>query len=224
MADIRGTGPLSYSVEAADGDLSAERPIILGSVTAIVATLPALVLGWVALGSIAVRVLVLLVVSVIGPALGLGVAFLTSPGRRRRRRNALVGVGGVGLFVAVVAYNLLAVVRPAVPELRAAIEDIRFPAGFVELSEEAKGDRLCKSQCPTVERFYRADGMEDPGRELLRALFRQGWDPANPSIPPDSNTAAVRGRILVDVYFTTGEPTVRIVVTGRSGGFGGIQG
>lgn len=217
MAETPRVGPLSYSVEASDGDVSAERPILLGGIVAIVLAVPATVLGWFALGVLSARTLVVLAASAAGPAIGMLVAYRSSTGRRRRRRNALIGTGAVGLFVIVVSYNLLGIVRPALPELRAAIDDVRVPPGFVLVSEAESGARLCDPKCPELARIYRADGVEDPAKEFLRAMFRQGWNPADQNLPPDSNTAAVRGRIHVDVFFTTGEPTIRVVVSGSAG-------
>ena len=214
-------GPLSYSLDAPDGDFSAERPIIVGTLVALLTTLPALALGWLVLGVVGARTLVVLLSAIAGPLLGVGIAYATSRGRRRRQRNAVVAVGAAGLFVALLSYNLLGIARPAIPELRAAIDDVRLPAGFTEVSESTNGARFCRPTCPTVTRVYLGpETMDDPGRELLRAMFRQGWEPADRNVPPDSNTAAVRGRVLVDVYSTTGESRVRVVVTNSAGRYG----
>jgi hypothetical protein len=210
--DTERIGPLSYSLDPPAGEFSAERPILVGTITAGAAAIPVCVVGWLAHSVIGNRSLVLWLGAAAIWAISLTVAWLLSPGRRRRRRNAMLGVSIAALVVSFGVYQVLDLSRPSIVQLRHSIADLDLP-GWELVSEEHSGNRRCDPECPQLERVYRPPSqVENPGLELVRALLAQGWAQKDPNVPPDSATAAVKGRVLADVYSSFEGRDVRVVL------------
>lgn len=206
-------GPLSYSLEEPTGEFSAERPIIVGSVVTVVSALPVVAVGWLAHEWVGNRKLLLWLAVAAVFACGLGVAWVLSSGPTRRRRNALAGVALAASIVSFGVHTVLDLSRPTVVQLAYAIDSFDLPTGWTTLSREETGKRSCKPACPKIEIFLRAPAdVADPGLTLMRAFFAQGWSQADPNVPPDAATAAVKGLVQADVFTTFGERDVRLVV------------
>lgn len=211
--DTERIGPLAYSLDPPMGEFSAERPILIGTIATVVSAIPVCVIGWLAHELVGSRKLVLWAGAASVWAIGLTAAWLLSPGRRRRRRNALLGVAVAALVVSFGVYSVLDLSRPSIRQLRYAIADLELPSGWEVVSDRASGNRRCTPDCPQVEIVYRAPaGTERPGVELIRTLLSQGWGQKDPNVPPDSATAAVKGRVLADVYSTFDGLDVRVVL------------
>jgi hypothetical protein len=195
--DGERVGPLSYDVSRAEGDPSAQRPIVVGGL--MVAGLMALELvgGWFLLGQFedARRIVNGLPLALI--LLTVGVAIWTSrPLLRRARRVALAVVLSLSLLGALFTQQALANIEPAVPQVRHTLTTLRLPPGFELISETTRGDRLCRrSGCPGVVRTYSApQDDEDPVRTLILAMFDQGWERTS-TVAPELATTAHRDRV-----------------------------
>jgi hypothetical protein len=212
----RPIGPLSYEVDAPDGEASAERPIIAGGLVAGLGLVVSLVAGWFALGfvdnpGLVVRGFPLLIV-----VLAVGVAFVRSRGLlRRARRIALAVVTTIALASALLTNRGLGSIKEALPQVRYAIDSVDLPPGFTLVSEATHGDRFCRHGCPTVERRYAAPPTDpDPVSTFILAMFAQGWEPTS-DVEPRLATIAARGNVTAQLQET--EPhIVDITVQRRS--------
>jgi hypothetical protein len=193
-------GPLSYEVHAPEGETSAERPIVLGGLTAVGMLLVSLVAGWFLLGWIAdarvvTRGLPLLLIV-------LSMAVAAYAGRRHvghARRNSLPVVLGIALVAALFANRSLASIKPAVPQVQRSMDVLELPAGFRVLTESTHGDRFCHHGCPRVERRYAAPEADpDPVSTFVQAMFAQGWRPPS-GVTPSQATIAFRGDLTAQL-------------------------
>jgi hypothetical protein len=192
--DGERVGPLSYDVTAPEGETSAQRAIVLGALTIVALMVVSLVGGWFALGQIqsAPAIVNGAPLLILGAALAVALA-QSRESTRRTRRTALVTVLALGLLSAFFTNKMLAGVKPALPQIRQALDDIRLPQGFRLVDEETFGDRLCRRGCPRVERVYAAPpGDPDPVATLILAMFDQGWKQNN-DIDPKLATVALKG-------------------------------
>jgi len=171
-------GPLSYDVTPPEGEASAQRPILLSGAVILALTIVSIVGGWIVLGQIASASLVIRGGPLLILAAGIGVAWATSrDGLPRTRRTALVTATAMALFAAFVTSNTLGNVKPAMPQVRHAVDGITLPPGFQLLTDESFGDRLCRRGCPAVERSFAApENDPDPVATLILAMFDQGWE------------------------------------------------
>jgi hypothetical protein len=209
-------GPLSWTVEAPGGDVSAERPILLGVAAAASAAVVACAVGWFAHLRVGNRSLVLWSGVAVVYTAGLTVAWVSSAGWRRRRRNALIGVA---LFAAVIGfgtYLVLDLSRPTLVQLAHTIDGVDIPDDWRLLRRTESGNRGCDPTCPKIELVYRAPaGVEDPQRAYVRLLLDDGWGGADPRQPAETQSAAVRGLVIADVFQEFGSPEIRVVVQQR---------
>lgn len=188
-------GPLSYSVTAPEGENSAQRAIYLGGGAIVGLVFLALVGGWFALGfSRSARVVV------DGGALAIllvpiGTAWAASRDSLKRIRRIGVGVvAALALVAAFITHNVLLNIKPALPQVQAAVDEITLPPGFTLISSETYGDRLCRRSCPTVERRYSAPvGDTDPVSTMILSMFAQGWERTSDVEPRFATTAAKDG-------------------------------
>ena len=212
--DTDRVGPLSYSLEPTAGEFSAERPILIASAATVGAAVPIAVLGWLSHDVIASRRLVLWLGALAVWLVALGVAWLLSPGTRRRRRNALLGVSITALFVSLAVFLVLDISRPSIVQLRHSLSGVEIPDDWRLVSDTAEGNRRCLPDCPRVELIYDLPpGTANPVRDVVRVLLTNGWSQKDQNVPPDAATAAVRDRVLADVYSAFGESRVRIVLS-----------
>ncbi|MDQ1713659.1 MAG: hypothetical protein QOE45_3109 [Frankiaceae bacterium] len=199
MSEEHG-GPLSYSLEPAAGDASAERPIVWGSLGVIATLVLGLVGGWFALGFVAnPRVIVVgipLLMIVVADGLALW------GGRRHRRKAVQRGVLAVTVIALCVAWltnHALASIKPALPQVRYTLSSLDLPPGFHLVDESSHGDRFCHHGCPTVRRYYTApDTDPDPVKTLVLAMFDQGWHRTS-DVAPESATVAARGEVTAQL-------------------------
>ena len=207
------TGPLSYDLTVGKGDSSAQRGIVFGLVTTPMATVVALVGGWVALGYLRNPAVVergfpagIVAVSLAVTAWGARNTL------RRPRRNALLIVLAVSLLFATLTQKYLTSVKVAIPQVRAVVEGIDLPEGFRLAGESTRGDRFCRRGCPTVEQVYDAPVTDpDPVRTLVLAMFAQGWERTTDVAPEDATVARRRG--VVVSLTDTGEHRVELTAT-----------
>ena len=193
--DGERVGPLSYSVEAPEGENSAQRAILAGGLAIVLLMLVSFVGGWFVLGVMESAAFV----DVGGPLLilvgGIGAAVLASGDTTRQaRKTGLVAVTTMALLSALFTNKVLVNYKPALPQIRATLDDLRLPAGFTLVRDEAFGDRLCRRGCPTVERTYEAPANDpDPVSTLILAMFGQGWERTADVEPRFATTAAKDG-------------------------------
>lgn len=187
-------GPLSYDVEAVDGGVDPDRPIILGGVVSAGLLVVSLVLGWFSYGWIADAHVMTRGFPLALVVIALGVTAWASRGLRPRpRRHAFLVVTGVALLCALLANRGLGTIKPALPQVRRSIDSIAVPAGFRLLDERTHGDRMCHRGCPTVIRRYAAPVTDpDPVSTFVVAMEAEGWRPP-PDIDPTQATIASRG-------------------------------
>jgi hypothetical protein len=199
MSEEHG-GPLSYSLEPASGEASAEKPIVWGGLGVLGMLLLGLIGGWFALGVVANPRLVVLGVPLLMVAVALALALYG--GRSHQRRALHRGVVVVAVIAVVAAYlanHVLATIKPALPQVRHSLDSLSLPAGFSMLDESSHGDRFCHHGCPTVLRHYAApDSDTDPVRTLVLAMFHQGWHSTS-DIAPEAATVAARGDLTAQL-------------------------
>ena len=217
MDDVQRGGPLSYDVTPSDNrDPSAQRGIILGLLTTVAAWVTAVAGGWCALGTVPDP----RSVSRFFPLAIMGIALLvtfatTRETLRRPRRNALIIIGGVSSVVAILAFTTLATIKPTIPQIRQQLDDVPLPDGFRVVSEEKRGDRLCREGCPRVDRVYAApENDPDPVRTVVLAMFANGWEQTS-DVEPHLATTARRGSIFVQLA-ETAPHTVRVTASRQS--------
>jgi hypothetical protein len=193
-------GPLSYDVSAVDTTSDPDRPVILGLLISVAGLILALVGGWFALGAIENAKIVTQGFPLAILVVALGSAAWTSRRLRRRpRRNALLFVLGISALAAFLANRGLATIKPAMPQVRHAIDSVPVPAGFRQVDEEQHGDRFCHRGCPTVIRHYSAPVSDpDPVSTFVQAMEREGWQPPD-GIDPTQATIARRGDITIQL-------------------------
>jgi hypothetical protein len=213
--DGERVGPLSYSVDAPEGETSAQRAIIAATLVVTAAMVVSIVGGWFALGFVPSGNLVVdgLPLAMIVGALGTALWF-SRGALRQAKRTALVTMTVVSLFAAFLTQHVLAGVKPAIPQVRHSIDVLHMPAGFTLRSEETSGDRFCRRGCPTVDRFYNAPEADpDPVSTLILAMFRQGWHTTS-DVDPKSATVAAKG--LLTAQLQEIEPHVVEITVSRS--------
>jgi uncharacterized membrane protein len=192
--------PLTYSVDAPEGETSAQKAILISALAVAVATLVAIVGGWVALGKIEAAE----VVKTGGPVLvllsGPVVALLVSRGSfRKAKQTALVVVTGFTLLATIFTSTTLGNVKWAMPQVRRVVDGIELPPGFRLLDQEEFGDRMCRRGCPSIERRYAAPpGDPDPVSTLILAMFDQGWQQVA-DVPPALATGARKGEVTAQL-------------------------
>jgi hypothetical protein len=227
VADER-SGPLSYEIPDEVGEVSAQRPILLAGGLALVLGPVAFGLGWLAMGVLSSERLVLALATllIVGPPLVLAWS-TTRGGFRRRRRNALVAAGGVGLFVALIAGQLLELGRPTFPQLEATFDGIRLGDEVVVVSESRSGSRNCKGGPPAITRVLRAPAVAPPSTPfqpsrqsrvtlMVQSLLDQGWEPGQLGVPVEAQSSAVKGEILADIFRTESDAEIRVILTSKS--------
>ncbi|HEU0132470.1 MAG TPA: hypothetical protein VFQ85_15910 [Mycobacteriales bacterium] len=216
MTGDRLGGPLTYSVEPPSGEASAERPIVIGGVAVAAMLALGLVGGWFALGYVAASRLIVDGVPVAIVAIGLGLAaWFARTHLRRARRTALLVVGIVAVVAAILANHVLGTIKPALPQVRHAVDQIDLPGGFHKTDETSHGDRFCRQGCPTLVRHYAAPETDpDPVRTLILAMFSQGWEQVT-DVPRELATVARRGDIVVQL--AEKQPHVVEVTASRTG-------
>jgi hypothetical protein len=214
--EVRPGGPLSYDLDVPDRDPSAQRGIIIGLLTTVAAWVVLVVGGWFALGVFADPRAVsrlfplLIVVAAVG-------ATLTTTRRtmRHARRNAVAIISGVSLVGAILAHQQLTHVKPTIPQIRQYLDDVALPPGYTVVSEETRGDRLCRNGCPRIDRIYATPpGDSDPVKTMVLAMFDNGWDRAS-DVPPELATTAQRGEIFAQLSETAPQ-TVRVTASRQS--------
>lgn len=170
--------PLSYSVVPPEGEPSAQKPIIVGGLVVAGLVIVSVVAGWFVLGFVESTGPVVNGAPLLILAGGVGVAYhLSRATLRRARRTALAVVTGLAMLAALFTNKTLAGIKPALPQVRAAVDSIDLPPGFTLIDEETYGDRLCRKGCPSVERRYAAPVDDpDPVSTLILAMFDQGWE------------------------------------------------
>lgn len=193
--DGERVGPLSYSVTAPEGEASAQRAILLGAGAIAGLVFLSLVGGWFVLGvsrSAGVVVNGGTFAILLAPV---GVALLSSrDSLKRTRRNALAVVAVLAVLAAFFTHNVLVNIKPALPQVEAAVDEIKLPPGFRLISSETYGDRLCRRGCPTVERRYAApESDKDPVSTMILSMFSQGWERTSDVEPRFATTAAKDG-------------------------------
>lgn len=213
--DGERVGPLSYDVTAPEGETSAQRAIVFGALTIIALMAVSLVGGWIALGMIESAPLIIGGAPVLILVAAVTVAVLASRGSTQRtRRNALVTVVALALLSALFTNKVLDGVKPAMPQVKQAIDSIDLPPGFTMVDEETYGDRMCRRGCPRVERTYTVPaGDSDPVSTLILSMFSQGWQ-QNSDVDPKLATVAVKNGLTA--HLSPGENgTVVMRVTRR---------
>lgn len=205
-----GGGPLSYDLSVPDRDPSAQRGIIVGLVVTVAAWVVFVVGGWFALGvfSDPRAVTRLFPLFIVAAAVG-ATAATTRTTMRHARRNAFAIIGVVSLVGSMLAYQQLIHVKPTIPQIQQALDDVTLPAGFRVVSEEKRGDRLCREGCPRVDRVYAApEGDTDPVRTMVLAMFDSGWERVS-DVDPALATTAKKGALFVHLS-ETAPHTVRV--------------
>jgi hypothetical protein len=200
MSEEHGGGPLTYSLEPASGEASAERPILWGSLGVLGMLVLGLVGGWFAFGFVAnPRVIVVgIPLLLIGVALALA-AWAGRAHQPRALRRGLLVVLVIASLTAYLVNHALATVKPALPQVRYSLDALHLPAGFTQLDESTHGDRFCHRGCPTVLRHYAApDTYPDPVSTLVLAMFDQGWHPIS-DVDPAAATIAARGGLTAQL-------------------------
>jgi hypothetical protein len=199
MSDEHG-GPLSYSLEPASGEASAERPIVFGGLGVLAMLVLGLVGGWFALGFVADPRLVVVGVPLLMVAVALALALYG--GRRHQRRALQRGLLVVLVIASLTAFlvnHALATIKPALPQVRHSLDVLDLPAGFTMLDQSTHGDRFCHHGCPTVLRHYAAPAsVADPVSTLVLAMFDQGWHPIS-DVDPAAATIAARGDLTAQL-------------------------
>lgn len=211
-------GPLTWSVETPTGDVSAERPIIVGGLVAIGIALVLSAIGYVLLGVFGSRSAVARSTALAITACSLVVPFLmTRTGFRRRRRTALIAVGTAAAFFSLISLLLLGNTHPTFTQLVAAFDGMRLPGGLVQIAESRTGARTCSPDCAAIERRYRAPApLDHPVRQVVEALLAQGWEAPVPNIPANLQAAAAKEHMYADVSDTESPLEVVILLTSRS--------
>jgi len=194
-------GPLSYEVHAPEGETSGERPIVVGIVVTVALLVVSLVGGWFALGFIGNQHVVsrgfplAIMVAAVGATAWTGRRVLP-----RARRNAVLVVLAASLLAAVLANRSLGTIKPALPQVRRALDQLHVPAGFTKVDESTHGDRFCHHGCPGVDRYYRApDADQNPVSTFILAMFDQGWSPISDIVAPKDATVAVKGSLTAEL-------------------------
>jgi hypothetical protein len=198
--DGERVGPLSYSVDAPEGENSAQRAIVGGVSVLVAAMVLTLVGGWFLLGVVPTGKLIVNGFPILMVVLGVAAALVLSRGAlRQAKRTALIVVVVLGLIMAVLSNHVLAGIKPAIPQVRHAIDLIDMPKGFHLVSEDTTGDRFCRRGCPTVNRRYAAPADDpDPVRTLILAMFDQGWQRTS-DVAPEQATVAAKGLLTAQL-------------------------
>lgn len=176
--DGERVGPLSYSVDAPEGETSAQRAILVGGFVITLLMFVSFVGGWFVLGVMESAAFVY----VGGPLLilvaGIAAAWLVSrESVRQARKTALIVVTSMALLSAFFTNKVLANIKPALPQVRQTLNELKLPPGFVLVRDESFGDRLCRRGCPSIERTYEAPVNDpDPVSTLVLTMFAQGWE------------------------------------------------
>lgn len=208
-------GPLSYDLTAPSGDADPARAVV----TAIIVTTAVLVVGivggWFALGVVAKSAWFSTGVPLLVVVLPLAVAYRGSRhALRRTRMRALGAVLLITLFAAYLANHVLGSIKPALPQVRYALDSLTLPPGYTLLDETTAGDRFCRHGCPRVDRHYRAPASDaDPVKTFILDMFDQGWHTTS-DVPPDQATVAAKGDLLAQL--ANDGPILRISVVRRS--------
>lgn len=193
--DGERVGPLSYSVDAPEGETSAQRAILVGGFVITVLMLVSFVGGWFVLGVLESAA----IVDVGGPLVilvaGIGAGVLASRGATpQARKTGLIVVTSMALLAALFTSKVLVNYKPALPQIRQALNELRLPPGFAVVRQEEFGDRLCRKGCPTIERTFSApQGDPDPVSTLILAMFAQGWERTADVEPRFATTAQKDG-------------------------------
>ena len=212
--DGERVGPLSYSVDAPEGESSAQRAIVGAALVLVVGMVVAMVGGWFALGVVPSGKAVVDGLPLAMVVAGLGTALWLSRGAlRQARRTALLTIGVLALIMAFLTQHVLAGIKPAIPQVRHAIDSIDFPPGFKLVSEETSGDRFCRRGCPTVDRFYESPPNDpDPVRTLILAMFDQGWHKTS-DVAAEDATVAAKGVLTAQLQEDAQTHVVEITVS-----------
>ncbi|HEX8001603.1 MAG TPA: hypothetical protein VF519_02795 [Mycobacteriales bacterium] len=190
-------GPLSYDVTAPTGEVSAQRAVVLGGATIVALMALSLFGGWIVLGIVAEASVVVLgaPLLIVGGAVAVAL-YASRDSVRRTKRNALLAVGALALLSALFTNRILDDVKPALPQIRKAVDDVRLPPGYRLVDEKPFGDRLCRRGCPGFERLYETPAADkDPVATMILAMFDQGWEPGTDG-DPKLATVAVRGTLM----------------------------
>jgi hypothetical protein len=193
-------GPLSYSLEPASGEASAERPIVWGTIAVFATLVLGMVGGWFALGVIGNPRTIVLGVPVTMVVVAVGLALYAGRNHRRKavQRGVLV-VAVIALGAAFLTNHVLATIKPALPQVRYSLDSLSLPAGFRQVDEATHGDRFCRRGCPTVLRHYAAPADDpDPVRTLVLAMFAQGWHRTS-DVAPEAATIAAKGDLTAQL-------------------------
>lgn len=198
--DGERVGPLSYDVDAPEGENSAQRAIVAGALVLTAAMVLSIVGGWFALGVVPSGQAIVNGLPLAMLAAGVGTAlWLSRDSLRSARKTALVTVTVLALLMSFLTRHVLAGIKPAVPQVRYAIDRIHMPAGYRLLSEETSGDRFCRRGCPTVDRRYAApESLPDPVSTLILAMFDQGWQPTS-DVERSQATVAAKGGLTAQL-------------------------
>jgi hypothetical protein len=209
-------GPLSYSLEPAAGEASAERPIVWGVVGVVAMLVLGLVGGWFALGYVANARIVVVGIPVLMVVVADGLALYAGRAHRRKAlQRGLMVVTGIALVTAFFTHHALATIKPALPQVRYTLDSLHLPPGFRVVDETTLGDRFCHHGCPTVVRHYASPAADpDPVRTLILAMFAQGWHLTG-DVPPSAATVAAKGEVTAQLAEKS--PHVVEVTVSRNG-------
>lgn len=214
--DADHVGPLSYDVTAPELDPSAQRGILWGLLAVVVSWALAVVGGWFALGLTPDPRSVhrFFPLAVLGAGVG-AAAWGSRESYPRARRISLLTIGAIAAVASVFAYTTLSTVKPTLPQIRQYLDDAALPPGFRVVSEETRGDRLCRVGCPRVDRVYAApENDADPVRTMVLAMFEAGWEQAA-DVPRDQATTARRGAVFLQLA-EIAPHTVRVTASRQS--------